>query len=60
MRYPQYFATKAIERGLEEGMKKGVIWHTQGSGKTALAFSISDIYETFMLKEGLFRNFTLW
>ena len=38
MRYPQMFATKAIERKLEEGVKKGIIWHTQGSGKTALAY----------------------
>jgi type I restriction enzyme R subunit len=38
MRYPQLFATKAIEAKLEEGIKKGIIWHTQGSGKTALAY----------------------
>jgi len=38
MRYPQLFATKAIENKLDEGVKKGIIWHTQGSGKTALAF----------------------
>ncbi|MGL1890608.1 MAG: DEAD/DEAH box helicase family protein [Spirochaetaceae bacterium] len=38
MRYPQFFATKAIEKKLEKGVKKGIIWHTQGSGKTALAF----------------------
>jgi type I restriction enzyme R subunit len=38
MRYPQIFATKAIENKLEKGIKKGIIWHTQGSGKTALAF----------------------
>lgn len=38
MRYPQLFATKAIESKLEEGIKKGIIWHTQGSGKTALAY----------------------
>lgn len=38
MRYPQFFATKAIEAKLEEGVKKGIIWHTQGSGKTALAY----------------------
>ena len=38
MRYPQIFATKAIERKLDEGVKKGIIWHTQGSGKTALAY----------------------
>jgi type I restriction enzyme R subunit len=38
MRYPQIFATKAIEAKLDEGIKKGIIWHTQGSGKTALAY----------------------
>lgn len=38
MRYPQLFATKAIERYLETGKNKGIIWHTQGSGKTALSF----------------------
>ncbi len=38
MRYPQFFATKAIENTLEKGIKKGIIWHTQGSGKTALTF----------------------
>ena len=38
MRYSQLFATKAIENTLKKGIRKGIIWHTQGSGKTALAF----------------------
>ena len=38
MRYPQIFATKAIEKKLNSGVRKGIIWHTQGSGKTALAY----------------------
>ena len=38
MRYPQLFATRAIGRAIGEGAKKGIIWHTQGSGKTALAY----------------------
>lgn len=38
MRYPQMFATKALAKHLEAGNTKGIIWHTQGSGKTALAF----------------------
>jgi type I restriction enzyme, R subunit len=38
MRYPQMFATKAIQQQLDNGITKGIIWHTQGSGKTALAF----------------------
>lgn len=38
MRYPQIFATYAIEEKLKKGTRKGIIWHTQGSGKTALAY----------------------
>lgn len=38
MRYPQMFATIEIEKTIEKGIKKGIIWHTQGSGKTALAY----------------------
>lgn len=38
MRYPQFFATLEIEKFLKEGKKRGIIWHTQGSGKTALAY----------------------
>ncbi|MCF7819859.1 MAG: DEAD/DEAH box helicase family protein [Candidatus Pacebacteria bacterium] len=38
MRYPQFFATKAIEQSIDKGIKKGIIWHTQGSGKTALSY----------------------
>lgn len=38
MRYPQFFATKAIEETLDKNLRKGIIWHTQGSGKTALSF----------------------
>lgn len=38
MRYPQIFATKAIEKTIANGIKKGIVWHTQGSGKTALAY----------------------
>ena len=48
MRYQQLFATFALRRKLSEGMKGGVIWHTQGSGKTAFAYynvkSLTDFY----------------
>lgn len=37
MRYPQFFASKKIIDRLDSGEKSGIIWHTQGSGKTALA-----------------------
>ena len=38
MRYPQLFASMAIADKLSAGVRKGIVWHTQGSGKTALAF----------------------
>lgn len=38
MRYPQLFASLAIRRRLDAGVKSGIIWHTQGSGKTELAY----------------------
>ena len=38
MRYQQLFATFALQQKLSEGVKGGVIWHTQGSGKTAFAY----------------------
>lgn len=48
MRYQQLFASLAIRNKLEAGVKSGIIWHTQGSGKTALAFynvrNLTDYY----------------
>ena len=52
MRYPQFFATKAIEQTIEKGVKKGIIWHTQGSGKTALAYyNVRYLTDYFQKKE---------
>ncbi len=52
MRYPQMFATLAIEEKLSLGSKKGIIWHTQGSGKTALAyFNIRYLTDYFQNKK---------
>ena len=51
MRYQQFFATLAIENTLDKNIKKGVIWHTQGSGKTALAyFNVKYITDYFQKK----------
>jgi type I restriction enzyme R subunit len=48
MRYQQLFASLAIKAKLNAGIKSGIIWHTQGSGKTALAYysvrSLTDFY----------------
>ena len=54
MRYPQFFATKSVKAKLDEGMNRGVIWHTQGSGKTALAyFNIHSLKDYFAKKDGV-------
>jgi type I restriction enzyme R subunit len=57
MRYPQIFATKAIEAKLETGVKKGIIWHTQGSGKTALAFYNVRYLTDYFQKKGVIPKF---
>ena len=57
MRYPQYFATRAIEETIAKGVKKGVIWHTQGSGKTALAFFNIRYLTDFFSKQGIVPQF---
>lgn len=52
MRYPQLFATKAIENKLENGLRKGIIWHTQGSGKTALTyFNVKHLTDYYQKKD---------
>ncbi|HEY5591039.1 MAG TPA: DEAD/DEAH box helicase family protein, partial [Paludibacter sp.] len=57
MRYPQMFATKAIESTLNNGIKKGIIWHTQGSGKTALAFYNVHYLTDYYQKQDLVPKF---
>ena len=57
MRYPQYFATRAIEETIARGVKKGVIWHTQGSGKTALAFFNIRYLTNYFSKLGIVPQF---
>ena len=43
MRYQQMFAALAVREQLAEGKKSGVIWHTQGSGKTALSYYMNKV-----------------
>lgn len=57
MRYPQFFATKAIERKLDAGVRKGIIWHTQGSGKTALAYYNTRFLTDYFQKRGIIPKF---
>lgn len=57
MRYPQIFATKAIEKHLDNDKKKGIIWHTQGSGKTALAYYNTHFLTDYFQKKNIIPKF---
>lgn len=57
MRYQQLFATLAIEKNLDNGEKGGVIWHTQGSGKTALAYYNVKFLTDYFAQKGINAKF---
>jgi len=57
MRYPQFFATRKIISKLEAGGKGGIIWHTQGSGKTALAAFSNRIIRDYYSQKGINTRF---
>ena len=57
MRYPQFFATMAIKNKIESGIKKGIIWHTQGSGKTALSYYNVNFLTDYFQKKGVIAKF---
>lgn len=57
MRYPQLFASMAITKKIDAGVRSGVIWHTQGSGKTALSFYLTYILTDFFAKQNKVAKF---
>jgi type I restriction enzyme R subunit len=57
MLYPQLFATLAIEHNLARNINKGIIWHTQGSGKTALAYFNVRYLRDYFQREGKIVKF---
>lgn len=57
MRYQQMFAAMAIRRKLDEGKKSGVVWHTQGSGKTALSYYLTYVLTDYFAKQNKVAKF---
>lgn len=57
MRYQQLFASLAIERKLTEGIKSGLVWHTQGSGKTALSYHLTYILNDYFARQNKVAKF---
>ena len=57
MRYQQMFASLAVLKALKEGTKSGIIWHTQGSGKTALSYYLTKILTDFFASQNKVTKF---
>ena len=57
MRYPQLFGTQAIRQKLSEGVRSGIIWHTQGSGKTALSYFATRVLIDYYKNKGIVPKF---
>ena len=57
MRYQQMFASLAIRKQLSEGATSGVVWHTQGSGKTALSFYLTYVLSDYYSKKSKVAKF---
>lgn len=57
IRYPQYFGLQALRDKLDRGMKKGVLWHTQGSGKTAFSYFATNMLRDYYQDEDIITKF---
>ena len=57
MRYQQMFAALAIREQLRDGATSGVVWHTQGSGKTALSYYLTYVLSDYYAKHNMVAKF---
>lgn len=57
MRYPQFFASQAILKRIDGGGKSGIIFHTQGSGKTELSAFSTRIIRDYYSERGITAKF---
>ena len=57
MRYQQLFASYAIRDKFEAGVHSGVVWHTQGSGKTALSYYLNAVLSDMFAKQNKVAKF---
>lgn len=57
IRYPQYFAIQELIEKIGNGMKRGIVWHTQGSGKTALSYFMTNVLRDYFQQLGIITKF---
>lgn len=51
MRYPQLLGSLELIKKLDQGLRKGIFWHTQGSGKTELSFYLVKILSDYFYRK---------
>jgi type I restriction enzyme, R subunit len=57
IRYPQYFALRNLTEKIDDGKKRTVLWHTQGSGKTAFAYFATNVLRDYYRKKRIIPKF---
>jgi type I restriction enzyme, R subunit len=57
IRYPQFFAIQELIEKIRNGMMRGIVWHTQGSGKTSLAYFVSNVLRDYYQELGIITKF---
>jgi len=57
IRYPQFFAAQAVIANRNSGAKRGIVWHTQGSGKTALTYYLTKMLSERSAQQGRVARF---
>ncbi len=57
MRYQQMFAALAIRGHLDNDANAGVVWHTQGSGKTALSYHLAYFLNDYFARQNKVAKF---
>lgn len=57
MRYQQLFASFAVRDRIDKGIKSGIIWHTQGSGKTALSYYLTNVLTDYFASKNQVAKF---
>lgn len=57
MRYQQLFASFSVKDKIDKGVKSGIIWHTQGSGKTALSYYLTNVLTDYFASKNQVAKF---
>lgn len=57
MRYQQMFASLTVREKIDKGITSGIIWHTQGSGKTALSYNLTKVLSDYFSKNNKVAKF---